>query len=297
MQIYSAVNRRNWLSGGAHFFIITATIQINSAKVWPYALMAMSVVSFAAWIANYRRMRGIADTPLSTIASAAQGYVEIAGRAEYGAAPVLSKLTQLPCLWFQYEVREKSGDDNWTLKDAGTSEEPFIVRDASAACLIDPRGADVISSNERTWTEGDFRYLERLLQAGEKIYGLGEFATVGGAGSVINTNADISTLLAEWKRDPATLLSRFDLNGDGRIDLQEWELARRQARREVEADQRQRLSREGTHTLRKPQDDRVYILSNLVPEKLRTGYLCWAWGHALLCIAASGGAVGLFSLF
>lgn len=287
-------NNRNWLSGGAHLFIVAAAAQFDSPAIWPYALFAMSGVSFAAWIANYRRLRHIADTPLSNIASAAQGYVEIAGRSEAGATPLLSRLTHLPCMWFQFEVYEKSGDDNWSLQDSGASNEPFIVRDASGACIVDPRGAEIITSHEQTWTSGNFRYTERLLLAQERIYGIGEFATVGGSGSVLDGNADVGALLAAWKQDPATLLSRFDLDKNGRIDFKEWELARRQARREIEGSHRDILASEGIHMLRKPQDGRLFLISNYLPDRLQLNYLRWAWGHAIVCIGASGGAVALF---
>lgn len=293
MRGFFKVHSRNWLTGGAHFFIAAIAAQAESAAVWPYALGAMAALSFAAWIANYRRLRHVADTPLSNIASAAQGYVEISGRSEPGAVPLLSRLTHLPCLWFQYEVYEKTGDKKWTLHDSDTSDEPFVVRDATAACVIDPRGAEVISSREQTWTSGDFRYTERLLLTQERIYGLGEFATIGGASSILDTHADTGALLATWKRDPATLLSRFDLDRNGRIDLKEWELARRQAQREVESDHRDVRARDGTHVLRKPDDGRLFLLSNYLPDRLRSSYLKWAWIHATVCVAASGVAVAL----
>ena len=294
MQDFFRIHTRNWFAGGIHFVIIAVAAQLDSAAVWPYALGAMSLVSFAAWIANYRRLRQIADTPLSAIASAAQGYVEICGVSNAGPSPLLSRFRRLPCLWYQYEVYEKqSGDNNWVAKESGTSSEPFVVRDKTGACVIDPRGAEVVTSHEQTWTDGDLRYTERLLLPPEQIYALGEFATVGGANSILDTNADTGALLAEWKRDPATLLSRFDLDKDGHIDLKEWELARRQARREVEANHRDIGSREGTNIMRKPADDRLYLLSNYLPNRLQLRYTLWAWAHAIICIAASGTAVAL----
>lgn len=293
MQTTSGFSIRNWLSGGAHFFIIAVAAQSDSPEVWPYALFAMSGVSFAAWVGNYRRLRRIADTPLSNIASAAQGFVEIAGCAEAGSAPILSQLTHLPCLWFQFEVYEKSSDDKWTLRESGTSDAPFVIRDATGACVIDPRGAEVVTSHEDNWTSGSYRYVERLLLPQERIYGLGEFTTVGGAGSTFDTDADIGTLLAAWKRDPATLLNRFDLDRDGKVDLKEWELARRQARREVEANHREARATSGTHTLSKPGDGRLYLLSNYLPDRLQASFLRWAWAHAVICIGASGTAVAL----
>ena len=89
-------------------------------------------------------------------------------------------------------------------------------------------------------------------------------------------------------------LAAFAGRKDGTLDLQEWELARRQARREVEAQHQIILAREGINTLRKPHGDRPYLLSNFQPERLRSNYLRWAWGHAIICIGASGAAVALF---
>ena len=57
--------------------------QADSAAVWPYALAAMSLLSFAAWIGNYRRLRHIADTPTSRVASA------LAGSTNCGSAALL----------------------------------------------------------------------------------------------------------------------------------------------------------------------------------------------------------------
>lgn len=294
LRLHSTFSVRNWLSGGAHFFIIGVAAQADTPAVWPYALLAMSGVSFIAWIANYRRLRRLTDTPLSNIASAAQGYVEISGRAAAGSPPVLSRLTHLPCLWYQFEVHEKSSDDNWTLTDSGTSDAPFVLIDDTGRCIVDPRGAEIVTTHEQTWTSGSYRYTERLLLAQERIYGLGEFATIGGAGDAADVDGDISKLLAGWKQDQSSLLQRFDLNRDGRIDLQEWELARRQARREVEAARLEKSMAEGTHTLRQPQDGRLFLLSNYLPDRLQASYARWAWAHAIICIGASGTAVALF---
>lgn len=294
MRVRLAFNTRNWLSGGAHFCIIAVAAQFDTPAAWPWAALAMSGVSFAAWVGNYRRLRRIADTPLSNIASAAQGYVEISGTSEAGATPLLSRLTHLPCLWFQFEVYERSGDNKWTLRDAGASEEPFVARDATGTCIIDPRGAEIVTTHEQTWTSGDFRYTERLLLPREHLYALGEFATTGGAASMLDGKADVGQLLAEWKRDPQSLHERFDLDRNGTIDLREWELARRQAQREVEASHRDIRSRDGTHHLRKPQDGRLFLISNYLPDRLQSSYLRWAWAHAVVCVGASALAVALF---
>jgi hypothetical protein len=254
----------------------------------------MSLVSFAAWIGNYRRLRQIADTPLSNIATAAQGYVEIAGRAEMpGGLPITSKLSLTPCVWYQYAVYEKNSKDDWVEQDAGASEEPFIVTDAGGQCVIDPAGAEIICSRERTWTQGNYRYTEWLLLPREQVYALGDFVTVGGANSELDLTADVNELLAEWKQNQPQLIARFDLDRSGTIDLQEWGLARRQALREVEAQHRDIRMNAGTNLLRAPADGRLFLLSNDTPAKVRSRYMLWAWTHATVFVAAAGGAVAL----
>ena len=285
----------NWLSGGIHFVILGVAAQADTAAVWPYAFAAMSLVSFAAWIGNYRRLRHIDDTPTSNIASAAQGYVELSGRAaQPEGTPLASKLTGLPCVWFRYEIYEKSSNDRWSLSDSGDSVDPFVLRDATGQCLIDPEGAEVVTSHKQTWTEGNYRYTEWLLLPQNRVYALGEFVTIGGANSELDLNADIGTLLAEWKKNQPKLIERFDFNRDGAIDFMEWELARRQARREVEAQHREIRMSDGTHVLRRPASGRLFLLSNYLPEKLRRTYLIWSWVHIGIFIGAGGSAFVLF---
>ena len=295
MSLNSAFSMRSWLNGGAHFMIFGVTAAVERPELWRYALLAMAAVSLAAWAGNYRRLRRIADTPSSKIASAAQGYVEIGGRCNEDAAPLSAPLSDTTCLWYQYEIHEQSGNDEWTLRDAGTSDAPFVITDATGRCEINPVGAEVMTNHEKVWSVGKERYTERLLLPQERVYALGEFVTVGGADSTLDAHADTAKKLAEWKQDQATLLKRYDLNNDGKVDLQEWELARHQARREVDAAHRLILASEGTHTLRKPHDGRLYLLSNYLPDRLHKKYTRWAWAHAIFCVGACAAAAVLFS--
>ena len=129
----------NWLTGGLHALILSLAAQAESAAVWPFALGAMSLVSFAAWMGNYSRLRHIADTPLSNIATAAQGYVEIAGSAEMPeGTPFTSQISHTPCVWYAYVVSEKKGNE-WKVTDSGTSEETFIITDGGGR-WVNPAG-------------------------------------------------------------------------------------------------------------------------------------------------------------
>ncbi|HXF67273.1 MAG TPA: hypothetical protein VNK67_11335 [Burkholderiales bacterium] len=280
-----------WLTCGLHFIILSIAVQAETAAVWPYALAAISAVSFFAWIAAYRRYRLVHDLPTSKVATAAQGYVELFGRSEQiEGTPVLSRLTGLPCCWFRYTVeRRGSHDGKWVPEDSGESNAHFLLVDDTGECVVSPEGAEVITRRKQTWREGDRRYTEWLLLPKGRLYALGEFVTVSAQPlSAAEERAEVGALIAEWKRDPRSLEQRFDLNRDGTLDMKEWELARLQARREVRGRRAQALARsvEGVHLLRKPRDGRLFLLADELPERIGRRYALWSAVHLFIFIGA-----------
>jgi hypothetical protein len=294
----SRLHQPGWLSGVIHFVIIAIAFKAESSEVWPYALLAMSGVSFFAWIANYRRFRAIHDLPTSKVASAAQGYVELFGRTELLAGePVTSKLSRTPCCWYSYQVEEKGANDKWSTVDSGRSVEQFLLVDDTAQCVISPEGAEVLTHDRRHWEEFDRRLTEWLLLPKSVIYAIGEFSSTTAAPVAPgDERADIGALLAQWKTDKRQLHERFDLDLDGKISMKEWELARLQARREVRAlhaDVRSR-STEGVNILRKPADGRLFLLANEMPAKIGARYRVWSVVHFVIFLGA--GSAGLVML-
>jgi hypothetical protein len=294
----SHLHQPGWLSGIIHLVILGIAIQAESTELWPYALLAMSGVSFVAWIANYRRYRHIHDVPTSRVASAAQGYVELFGRTELlPGEPILSKLSRTPCCWYTYRVEEKGANNKWQTVDSGSSVEQFLLVDDTGQCVISPEGAEVLTHDRMHWEEFDRRHTEWLLRPKSVIYAIGEFSTTTAAAVAAgDERADIGALLAQWKADQRLLHERFDLDRDGRISMKEWELARLQARREVRALHAEVRSRstEGVHILRKPADGRLFLLANELPEKIGARYRNWSVAHFLVFLGA--GSAGLFML-
>lgn len=292
------MHQPGWLSGAFHFVIVAVAIQAESAEVWPYALIAMAVVSFLAWVANYRRYRLINDLPTSRVASAAQGYVELAGHADMVQGELISsQLSATPCCWYSYEIEEKTSNDKWQTVDSGRSVRHFFLVDDTGQCVISPDGAEVLTHEHKSWQAGDRRYSEWFLLPKGVLYAIGEFATsTAAAVSAKDERADTGALLAEWKQDQKRLLERFDLDRDGKVDMKEWELARLQARREVRKRHGEIQSRsvEGTHILRKPKDGRLFLIANELPDKLGSRYRFWSWAHLIIFIGA--GCAGLIML-
>ena len=287
-----------WLSGAAHLIILYIAFEAETGEAWPYALMAMAVVSFFAWAANYRRYRQIHDLPTSKIAFAAQGYVELLGTARcMSETPGLSKLSRTTCCWFHYDVSRKDSDNKWKHVEAGTSDDQFLLVDETGQCVISPTGAEVLTQDYKSWTEGSYRYSESLLLPECVLYAIGEFSTQGGvaaAPGVRDETMDIGTLIADWKRDQKRLHERFDLNRDGTIDMKEWEQARLAARHEVRQRRDTGAAVEGTHTLAKPRDGRLFLLANEMPDALGARYRFWSWVHLVIFFGC--GSVGLILL-
>jgi hypothetical protein len=290
------LHQPGWLSGAIHFIIVALAIQAESVEVWPYALGAMSVVSFFAWAANYRRYRQIHDLPTSNVASAAQGYVELLGQARMlPGTQVLSRLSSSPCCWYSYQIEEKGSNDKWHTVDSGRSVERFLLVDETGQCVIAPEGAEVLTHDHKQWEAGSYRYNEWLLLGRTVLYAIGEFSTTSAAAATArDERADVGALLADWKKKEQRLRERFDLDRDGRIDLKEWGLARLQAQREVRKQHAESRSRvvEGVHLLRKPGDGRLFLLANEMPDKLGSRYRFWSWAH--LVIFAGTGIAALF---
>jgi hypothetical protein len=247
--------------------------------VWAGVLLAL--ISFAAWFANHRRRRAISDIPISKISSAAQGYVGLEGVAEAHEGMLINNSMQgLPCVWRKYTVTRGRGD-NAEVVDSGVSDSTFLLRDSSGTCVIDPDYAEVITTSKHEFNVGEYHHVEYYLLPNDSLYVLGEFITQ--ADPLVVTSADhaVRELLAEWKFNKATLLSRFDKNRDGEIDIHEWELARQEAKRVVEQNVNQTRTNSGLNIVRKPKADRLYLLSNLMPEQLASRYLYWGWFHLL----------------
>ena len=84
----------------------------------------------------------------------------------------------------------------------------------------------------------------------------------------LDAGADLSALLADWKKNQPELKRRFDLDGNGQVGPKEWELAVRAARREISRRQQEIRSQPGVNVVRAPGQGRLFLLSNFGPERL-----------------------------
>jgi hypothetical protein len=273
-----------------YFLAVRFALDTDIPQARLSALGLTASIALLAWVGNTRRQRTIEDIPTSRIASAAQGYTELKGvAAQFPDSVLPAPLSQTPCVWYRYQIESRDVHGQWRVADHGTSDDSFLLRDDSGSCVIDPDGAEVTTSRKRVWTEGDGRYTEYLLLPGDSLYAIGEFRTLSEPAAAATLSQEVGELLAEWKRDPARLRQRFDADGDGEISLDEWEVARRAARQEVEARARERAASAPLNVLARPRDGRPFLISNLDPARLVWRYRLWALTHLAMFLAACAG--------
>ena len=283
----------------------------------PGQVLAFALVLGAGGVAQFfrhqHRRRVMEDMPTARIRSASQGYVELIGQALPPDAPLFSPITRTPCCWYRFKIEKRDRDNNrnWSVEQQGVSTTQFWLDDDTGRCIIDPEGAEVRALTRRTWTgttaqvipgtsevmmtgDNDHRYTEQLILPGQTLYALGWFNSLSPLQT--SSHAEVRERIAAWKADPQQRRA-FDTNGDGELDMAEFEQLRQQAAAAVEAERRERATQPQTHVLRKPADKRLFLLTTEPHDKLARNlrWQAWAWLTAGVLALAYGGA-GLLML-
>lgn len=289
-------------------------------EFWPVAavIVLAALFGFWLWFRSIKRARLIEDTPTSKCRSAAQGYVELIGTQKLmPGEPIRAPLTGRQCTWWEYCIEEKRTSysrgrsrTRWVTVDRGTSESLFLIRDETGEAVIDPEGAEVTPSASDVWYGsshwpkgppaggsifgGRYRYTEKRMHEGDMLYAIGFFETRSAHHEPLNRARETAAVLAEWKRDQAGLLQRFDADGDGAIDMTEWEQARQAAEAVVAERVREHALDPGVHLMLRPPDGRPFILSVLPETALTRRFRMFALAGLILFFA--GGAASVFAI-
>lgn len=307
------------LANASYIGLLLIPFFVDHPDVWLYTLWAIAGVAILAWSSSIFRYIAISSQPVSKVSSSAQGYVELIGKVKFAQNERLQSPNGEPCVWYRrtrYELSKRSNstssnlfnffsddlnlfallglgiaDNHWYEKEVEESESTFLIEDGTGECTVKPKHADFFTKTVRTYFQGtDIKYEEALLLHGEKVYVLGEFKSFGSSRSVIDADKEASILLAEWKIDKEAFHHRFDENKNGKIDIEEWEKARRTALKTV----KERHEADVTwHEIAAPQDDRLFLISNFAPQDLKSKFLGWSYLHLFVMLIAMMFALGL----
>lgn len=277
----------------AIFAAFGAGTVFDALYAWHFGAVA-ALVALGVWMLNHRRYRALADTPCSPIKSAPQGYIEIAGIGRpLDGTPLLSPLHSLPCLWYRVVI-ETRREQNWEKVDEEVSDASFIVEDDDGSrCYVDPEGAQVTAQSKDVVTQGDTRTTQWLLVGGTRIHALGHFITYSQSVDRPSLNEEVRDKLADWKATGEAL--RFDLDRSNDLSMQEWDLARAAARREVQRERLDAASMPDLNRLIAPTDGRSFIITDMDSDRLASRYRYGAWGALLVFFLALAGTAWLWA--
>lgn len=271
------------------------------------AAFLLGVVCFALFFYYLKRSRLIEDTPTSKIRSAAQGYVELIGAVSVGEIGELTApLSGTPCVWFDYKVQRYSDsgkNGHWYTIEEGTSHHWFRIDDKTGNCVIDPQGADVITEHSRTWyghsakpnqeinsnysllsslNRRRYRYIEKFIYIHDVIYALGHFQSIGGGRHVPSNHKMTGEVIRQWKKNYDWILATFDKDGNGEIDLQEWDQVREAASQEANKRRHDLAKMPAMHILSKtPNKQYPFILSTHSQKTLAKRFRYYATASLL----------------
>lgn len=280
---------------GIQGFAVATAFHVGGATAFLVAAIIVLAVGAFAWTYAYRRHRAVADTPTSRVASAPQGFVELFGTARpHDGRFLAGKLTGSRCVWFRFTVEEKT-KDGYRRIEGGTSDDTFLLKDATGECVVDADGAWVLPAHRKRWVNAPYRYTEWWIADGDPLYALGAFSSVHPSDGAAMVADETAALLAQWKKDRPALIARFDANGDGEVDVKEWEAARAAARASVLKSHRERAGQSALHVMRAPGGDRPFLLSARPPEDLVSHLRRWMWVHFGTLSLGCGAAILLLA--
>ena len=225
-----------------------------------FIIAGLGLFPYGLFVLNYKRM--VENTPTSKVRSMAMGMAEVAGQARqyYDLKTTYSgtRCVYFRCRHFRKTRTGAAGRWTWGSRHTGNNAErwileretysgrlPFYMEDDTGRVLVRPEGALFHISKSKQEFSGAFgigtpadmrgsntRVTEDLIAEGARVYVLGK-ARPEKTGSTVAEK--IRKELGALKKDKKRLLA-YDVNGDGRVDLDEWETARRDVENRVYAE-------------------------------------------------------------
>lgn len=237
--------------------------------VW---LAAASLSGFFIWRRSLAVSRLVDDIPASRIDSAAQGYVELmgkAGRMPDDIAPDSPSTGAV--LWRRTETAQRAGIENFRLfpfnmfytpTDCQVTETPFSIRDGTGHAIILPQGADVLCEEKEVNYRGDTRYTEETILEGTPVYVFGNFETRNAKFDLVKHMQDI---VARWKENPK-LVERFDKNHNKLLDFDELIEMHKAARTVAEREEQRVLASPALNLVSQTDNGQRFVISTFHPS-------------------------------
>ncbi len=266
--------------------------RINAWVAW-LTLAYGAVAGFVSWRHGLRYSRLIDDIPTSRIGSAAQGYVELLGRAASYHDQRAKSFVGAPVLYYrrEYGVRAAGAGRHlfpfnlvYTTAETEESRTPFAIDDGTGSACILPHGAEIVCRRRYVSHGDNTRLVEEKILPGDPLYVVGQFSSHTREPQLEQPAYELTR---QWERDPAQRRT-FDLDRNGRLDQKEWLAMHEAAKLKVVSDAARDAAAPAHHLIFKPADSRPYLISSVPPEELAGRYRFYLFAGLLLGISCAG---------
>lgn len=301
---------------------------------WGAVLLLATLYCLYLTFRNVKKARLIEDMPTSLIRSASQGFTELIGVAKTHNTLLIGPLTNSPCLWWKYSIEkyQRSGKSSaWVTIESGASDKPFYIEDNSGRCLVMPEGADLTSQHKRQWRGGHrrplsapedklsaankttsrkvlnilstdigfggrYRYTEHLIKDSDPLYVLGHFESDASGQRTLSVEKIAGNILRSWKRDFSRLLAQYDQDGDGKLDIPEWQVVEDAAKKAALKQQSATAAQAPEHQIGKPPETGLpFLIGSEEQTSLSKRYRLKAFAFGLGFLALGSAATWYFS--
>ncbi len=266
----------------------------------------LAILSFWYGFYHLRIKRKIENTPTSRIRSIAMGMVEVKGRAIRKYA-LVAPMSHTPCVYYRLTRYRKDKNDRWrVISVTGSENVSFFVEDGTGRVEVNPAGGRIRAGTRQEGFPGQVgltrfasdrseKWREDTIVEGTLLYVLGFASTRQEQGETLREQ--VQRVLRDLKSDPQRL-KKFDLDGDGKICVDEWDTARAQVEKEVLheriSQRNQRRRRQEEHIVIGRQKGRPLIIAETHSETHLTGqYRNIAIGLLVLSAALTGVSIYL----
>lgn len=163
-------------------------------------LALASLACLALGVRYLRQALAVTGTATSYIRSAPQGYVVLVGEGiPLPGGSIVAPFSGKPCVWWATQVEsgliKETDAVNSNAFNRRTSAAPFLLKDGTGTCFIDPDLADVHAATKDIWygstlnlnslrelrrerrLEDDIKYVEERIDLHQRIVASGYFHT------------------------------------------------------------------------------------------------------------------------
>lgn len=171
-----------------------------------YLALILSLPLLYIAFRRYRIARYIKDIPTTTIASAAQGLVEVKAKTiQLDKKTRYAPMLDVPCVWYRYEeISIRDGEER--IQDVHVSDQRFYVADRTGLCAIDPMFAEIHPKKSKDIPDKSLPIIHRV-----SWIGLDDYIYILGWMHSLHPAAKIDDRIGEdiENDSPTTLVKRY----------------------------------------------------------------------------------------